>query len=111
MKPENSPENGGLNTLLREWKLESSLPSRFNEQVWRRIARSEVPAPDPLAQLRDWIAQAFMRPAFAVSYAAVLLLLGFGFGLWQARADSERADEQFRARYVQMVDPYQTPRH
>lgn len=108
MKPENPSKNdSALAALLREWKVESSLPPRFGEQVWRRVAQSEIPVANPLALLRDWIAQALARPSFALSYAAVLLLAGLGVGLWQGHLTSTRAAETLRARYVQMVDPYQ----
>ena len=112
MKPETPhPDDGRLSQLLHEWKVGSPLPPRFNERVWHRLERKEVPAVDPLLLLRIWIAQAFARPRFAFSYAAALLLAGLLAGFWQAQVTSRRASEALSARYVQMVDPYQTPHH
>lgn len=111
MKPDNSSENSGaLNSLLREWKVDSSLSPRFGEQVWRRIERGEIPALNPVTLLKNWIAQTMTRPSFALSYATVLLLAGLTVGFWHGRTDSRQTAETFKARYVQMLDPYQTPR-
>jgi hypothetical protein len=96
-----------LKRLLHEWRVASSLPPRFNEQVWHRIQRPT--AASPLANLRSWMAVAFARPTFAFSYAAILLLAGLLAGFWQGHAASERTVETLSARYVQAVDPYQTP--
>jgi hypothetical protein len=109
MKPETpNRDDGRLSQLLHEYKVDASLPPRFNEQVWRRI-ESRAPAASTLANLRTWIALAFARPSFAISYVAILLLAGLLVGLWQAHATSQRTAETLSTRYVQMVDPYQTP--
>ena len=39
----------------------------------------------------------------------MLLLAGLAAGYWQARATNAHAEDTLSARYVQMVDPYQTP--
>lgn len=112
MKPNPPDENEkGLEHLLHEWKVDSSLPPRFNEQVWLRIAGKERAATNPLAFLRNWFAHAAVRPVFAFSYAAVLLIAGLALGLWQAHEASQRTSESLSTRYVQMVDPYQMPHH
>ena len=112
MKPEiSSEENSALRKVLREWKAGPPLAPRFDEQVWQRIARAEETAATPWILFRNWMAQAFARPAMAVSYVTVLLLAGLIAGSWQARASSERAGATLGSRYVQMVDPYQMPRH
>ena len=110
MKTENPNDDGRLSRALREWKVEAPLPPRFDEQVWRRIERAAVPAANPFALLRSWIAQAIVRPSFALSYAVILLLAGMLVGFWQAHAVSQRTGETLSARYVRMVDPYQSPR-
>ncbi len=112
MKAQNSSENdAALSKALREWTVESSLPPRFGDQVWRRIAQAEIPAVNPLLLLREWVAQALLRPSFAMSYAAVLLLAGLTAGFWQGHVKSERTSQALSTRYVQMVDPYQLPRN
>jgi hypothetical protein len=110
MKPEN-PNDPSLSRVLHEWKTESPLPPQFNEQVWQRIARAELPTAHPLSLLRTWLAETFTRRAFAVSYASVLLLVGLFTGLWQGHANSARVSQTLSTRYVQMMDPYQMPRH
>jgi len=104
---------GRLHQLLQEWQVESALPPRFSEQVWRRIDRPDADsiATNPLAALRRSLAQWIVRPSFAFSYAAVLLAAGLFAGFWHAHAASQRVSQTLSARYVQMVDPYQMPRH
>lgn len=112
MKRESHDENDRqLRSLLHDWKIEASLPPRFEEQVWRRIAREEVPSISPLLALKTWLGQFALKPAFALSYATILIMFGLAGGLLQAQAKSHRASEELSARYVQMVDPYQMPRH
>jgi len=110
--PKNPTENdNALSQVLREWKTDAPLPPRFHEQVWQRIASEEIPAISPMQFLRNWFAQLALRPAFATVYATLLLLIGLTAGWWQGRANSERVSESLGSRYVQMVDPYQMPRH
>jgi hypothetical protein len=111
MKPKNSsPDDRQFDQLLHEWKVGSTLPPRFDEQVWRRIAAEETPASNPANLLGNWITRLVTRTSFAFSYATILLLAGLLAGLWQARETSHRTSETLSARYVQMIDPYQTPR-
>jgi hypothetical protein len=110
MKPENQSENSGaLSALLRAWKLEVPLPPHFDEQVWQRIARAEHLTAPPWDRLRNQLAQLFARPAWALAYVTVLLVAGLLAGSWQAHLDATRTAANLSARYVQMVDPYQTP--
>ena len=111
MKPENSSEDETLSRVLHSWRTESPLPPRFDEGVWKKIERAERPgAGEVWSVLRTWIAGALQRPSLAVSYVALLLLLGLAAGFWQGHAGSQRAAERLSAQYVQAVDPYQMPR-
>ena len=101
-----------LRQLLREWVVDITLPPRFQEQVWRRIAHSEAEAKPSLRQaFTHWLETTFNRPALAVSYVAVLLIAGLTTGYVQAQDKSARAESQWRSLYVQSVDPYQAPRN
>lgn len=113
MKTNNSNENdASLRALLQEWKPEVSLPPRFQEQVWRRIERSET-APAPSVSLAtvfaDWIANMLPKPALATAYVTVLLIIGAGAGWSQARQETARVTGELSTRYAQSVDPYQAP--
>ena len=57
-----------------------------------------------------WVENVFTRPALAISYVTILLFAGLGAGFWQAHGKTVLGDNAWRARYVQMVDPYQMPR-
>jgi len=99
-----------LRTLLREWEPQASLPPRFQEQVWRRIERAELP-PAPSVSLAtvfaNWIANMLPKPALATTYMVVLLAVGAGVGWSQARQETARVTGDLSARYAQAVDPYQ----
>ncbi len=112
MKPENPIDNDqALHRALREWELKDSLPPRFRERVWQRIARADAPAPEaPWTHVAHWLGRALARPALALSYVTVLLVAGLLAGYWQAQAERARTLESLSARYVQVVDPYQAPR-
>ena len=97
--------------MLREWEIKETLPPRFQERVWERIAREEARRVESVWVLvQKRFAQLLARPALAGSYLAVLLLAGLLAGYWQARAEQARTLEQLGARYVQMLDPYQAHR-
>ena len=107
-----SEKDESLSKLLRTWKPDAQLPPRFQEAVWNRIARAETRRPaGPWTIPSRWVEALFTRPSFALSYVAILLFTGLGAGLWQARGIAVHGETEWRARYVQMVDPYQMPRN
>ena len=104
-------EDARLGALLHEWKTDATLTPRFQEGVWRRIAHADTPVKVPWwAELWRSLEAAFRRPALAVAYVAVLLVVGLGAGLLQAREKAAQLDHALQARYLQSVDPYQKPR-
>ena len=111
MKTNNpSDDDKALRNLLREWKMDASLPSRFQEGVWNRIEREEVrPAhtPQPWVEaVRRWMADLLPRPAMAAAYLTVLLAAGASVGWVQAQHEAARVNTQLSAHYVQVVDPF-----
>ncbi|HUD84116.1 MAG TPA: hypothetical protein VMQ67_11465 [Candidatus Saccharimonadales bacterium] len=101
-----------LNAVLREWVVDSALPPRFEEQVWRGIARvKDQAASDPGPIFSAWLESLFNRPGLVISYIAILLVAGAMTGFWQVKDKSAESQTQWRARYVQSVDPYQMPRN
>lgn len=91
---------------LSEWKVTASLPPRFEEQVWRRIASIENP-PRVWQSLSAWIDQVFARPATAVAYMTVLIVLGLALGFSHAEKKASELQAQLSSRYVHAIDPYQ----
>lgn len=93
---------------MRVWRVDSSIPPRFQEQVWQRIERAEV-----AKEVFSWSAmvneflRALTRPALATAYVSALLVAGLLAGHWHARADTTKWDKALASRYVQAVDPYQ----
>src|SRR5262245_411029 len=110
MKPElPSDPDKLLHRTLREWEIKEPLPPRFGERVWQRIAREEAQAPASVwTRLPSWLAQALARPTLAVSYVTALLVAGLLAGYWHGQSEKARTYESLGARYVQMMNPYQT---
>ncbi len=100
-----------LGKLLREWRVDAPLPPRFQERVWGQIAKAEARlGPSWWVLAQQWVETTLPRPALATAYLATLLLLGMGAGYQQGHMTAAHAKSESQARYIQMVDPYQTPR-
>lgn len=102
-----------LRALLKGWQPDNSLPPGFQAQVWQRIERAESKADLPALawdRLLDWVAAMLPRPALAVAYVTVLLVVGATVGWNQARQETTRVTSELNARYAQAVDPYQPTR-
>lgn len=102
-------DDAALHALLQEWQPQGSLPPRFRESVWRRIARAEANPARPARLMRllvAWIASRLPHPVSASAYVAVLLLVGAGAGFSEARQEAARVNDLLGARYAQAVDPY-----
>jgi hypothetical protein len=108
MKTNQAPDNDErLRTVLNEWVVDAPLPPRFQDQVWQRIARAEVPSGSSFwAGLVRLVEVVLPRPGIAFSYVAALLVLGVAAGSVTAQIRSSHLDATLSARYVQSVDPY-----
>ena len=101
-----------LRKVLREWRTDAPLPPRFEEQVWRCIDRAQAPsAPSVWAIIVHGIGTVLPRPAPAVSYVAVLLVIGVTVGWAQAHQETVRVKNELGQRYVRVLDPYLAPRN
>ncbi len=108
MKTNQTPEDDrALRQVLREWKVDTPLPPRFEEEVWQRIARGEAqPAPTLWASLWPWVEVLLPHPRFAYSYMAALLVLGVVGGSLAAQVRTKAIEADLSLRYVQSLDPY-----
>ena len=109
----NEPGNHdeALRKVLKEWRTDTALPPRFQEEVWRRIERAQTPvALSAWAVMIHRIGVVLPRPALAASYVAVLLAIGVTVGWAQARQETARVKDELGQRYVRVLDPYQAPR-
>lgn len=100
-----------LHALLKTWRVEESLPPRFAESVWRRIAHGEARDGGITSwwiQLIRWWELSVRRPAFAAAYLGVLLAMGISIGLWQAESYAHSTEQAWRTAYVQSVTPTAT---
>ncbi len=100
MKNENQSENeSALRTLLGRARPAPALPPRFQEGVWRRIAKTEAPV--ELGWL-DRLLVTFMRPRLALVGLAAMLLLSTVAGLMDGTASARQTAQ---ARYLSAVAP------
>jgi hypothetical protein len=105
MKDESNNDES-LRPLLKEWRVNASLPPRFQEDVWRRIERQQAASTTLWHLARHRLEAAFARPAVAVSYVTALIAMGLVLGAKQGQQQSARAEVRLEARYVQSIDPY-----
>ncbi|MBI3852993.1 MAG: hypothetical protein HY298_22295 [Verrucomicrobia bacterium] len=105
-------DDEALRKALHGWVVTPALPPRFQERVWQGIERLESqPRTTLWILLLDWFETSLPRPALAISYVSVLLVLGLSAGYWQVRKETAHLDETLGLRYVQSIDPYQTSSH
>ncbi len=90
-----------VSALLRQARTSPSLPPRFQQNVWRRIEDAEAPAKS--ASWLDALAALILRPRFAITTAAVLLLAGVSAGTLEGR-QLARHDAQIN--YLTAVAPH-----
>jgi len=111
MNPNPAPENDPLDRALRRWTLSSSLPPRFQENVWQRIATADRPTRNGgWARLGLLLDTVLPRPSVAAAYLSLIFALGIGAGTLAAHASSSRLETELSLRYVQSVDPYVSQR-
>ena len=96
----NGPDDAQISVLLRQARVSPGLPPRFQQNVWRRIEDAEAPAKS--ASWLDTLATLILRPRFAVTAAAVLLLAGISAGTLEGR-QMARHDAQMN--YLASVAP------
>lgn len=107
---ERNPNRDPIRSVLHEWKIDQPLPHDFKGKVWERIVRAEKkPEIRWLAVLRESFKQV-TRPAVAASYLAVVIAAGMTAGYRHAQEQAASTSTQLSVRYLQTVDPYQTPR-
>jgi hypothetical protein len=103
MKKENfNPDDAKLSSLLRESRVAPSLPPRFQENVWRRIAETETSAASDSPTWLDALIALVLRPRLAFAAVAVLVLAGALIGV---RDGSQLAQRDAQARYLAAVAP------
>jgi hypothetical protein len=98
-----------LAELLRSWKVEASLPPRFQEQVWRDIARAEE---KPAWSISAWLLRIealgidlLRKPVGAAVYVSMLLAIGILAGVWRSDHYASQTETAWRKAYLQAVTP------
>lgn len=109
----NKPDNheDALREVLKEWRTDAALSPRFQESVWQSIERAQASAaPSMWDAVARWIGTMLPRPALAVSYIALLLVIGGTAGWTQAHQTNARVKSELGERYVHELNPYQATR-
>jgi len=95
-----NPGDARLGALLRASRPSPSLPPRFQESVWRRIAEAEAPVKSD--SWLDALAALVLRPRFAFATVAVLILAGAFLGAYHG---TQAARQDAQAQYLAAVAP------
>src|SRR5258706_41867 len=95
-----NPDDAKLGALLRASRMASSLPPRFQENVWRRIEDAEAPAKSE--SWLDALIALILRPKFAFATVAALMLTGIFLGTHEG---AQIAKQDAQARYLAAVAP------
>jgi hypothetical protein len=94
-----------LSGVLRAWRVDTPLPPRFQEGVWRRIGRAEEQTFPVWTAVVQWWESTVRRPAFAAAYLGLLLIVGLSAGYWMGENYTTRIEQEWRTAYVQAVTP------
>lgn len=95
------PEDPQVSALLRQARVSPGLPPRFQQSVWRRIEDAEAPAKSE--SWLDALANLILRPRFAMTAAAAMLLAGVLTGTLEGR-QTARHDAEMN--YIESVVPH-----
>jgi hypothetical protein len=95
-------DDAKLSTLLRQSRVEPSLPPRFQDNVWRRIADAEADKPSSPATWLDSLLARVLQPRVAFATFALLVLVGISLGV---REGGQLARHDAQARYLAAVAP------
>ena len=92
-----------LKSLLHEWQPQVDLPTRFESEVWHRIA---------LAQEKrarwfnfDWLFQITCQPRLAFAIVAAAMVVGTALANWQARQSYHHQMAAAESHYIHSVNP------
>ncbi len=94
------PDDENFSAIFREARVSPPLPPRFEENVWRRIEKSDVPKAS--GNWLDAIVGLILRPRFAFAAAVVLMFSGIILG---AHEGTQTARQNEQASYVSYVAP------
>lgn len=96
-----------LRRVLRSWEVDDTAPPGFGAAVWRRLESARRPATPGLGEfLAGWLAGCLRRPRFALTYMALLFLLGAGAGAFRGQIRSASTADGLQGQYVQSIDPF-----
>jgi hypothetical protein len=96
-----------LEPELQRWKISAPLPRHFQTEVWRKIAAANRPT--VWQAFSEWLDAKLLRPAPAMAYVTLLMMLGMGIGAWKGSVAASAHQQSLLVQYVQSVDPYQRP--
>jgi hypothetical protein len=99
-----------LSQLLRCWHMDTPLPPRFQEDVWRKIEQQSMPPLGLWGRYREQFAclaaTVLRQPAGATAYLLILLLIGAGMGYWSSVRFVDQKEAAWRSAYLLAVNPY-----
>lgn len=104
-------DDEGLDRILREWTITTTLPPRFKQRVWRRIEKLDAGPQAGGSWLQRLVGSVILRPGFASIYLSAVLAAGIAAGALVAQATTSRLKTELSMRYVESIDPYPAEFH
>ena len=109
MNPEKTRDQADpLSSLMQAWRIDTALPERFQEGVWRRMAVSQATrnaAPGFWSSALLYWENLVRRPVGIAACLTAFTIVGIGMGLWHAETFAHRAEAAWQDAYVQSVSP------
>lgn len=97
-----------LSALLKDWEPQVDLPSRFDSEVWRRIAASQEKR--SAFWSFEWLFSITAQPKFAFAIMVAAVVFGSGLANWQAEKTYHHEMAALKSQYVHSVDPFANTR-
>lgn len=98
------PDN--LNSKLNAWRPDLPIPSRFQAEVWQRIAAREEARHDSAWNLlREGLFTHLARPQYATALIAISISAALGVAHLQAKEANAKHWRQLESRYVNSITP------
>ncbi len=95
-----------LAETLKQWTVDSELPTDFKSRVWRSITPEDRRSMGPgFDSFFVWIAEHLRHRSIATAVLIVAALIGGGLGGLHAVIDSKETHHRMAETYLQTIDP------
>lgn len=95
-----------LSVKIAAWKVQPTVPPRFQAEVWNRIAANDAARSASLRhRVFEWLSVELIRPRFATAVIVFATMIGVGAGQFAGHERNARNWKALEVRYVRSIDP------